>query len=141
MLRQLDDVFRTLAQWRDDDFDDVQAEIQIAAKAALADRFFQIAVGSRNHADIHFDGAAAPDALKRMPLQHAQEFRLDGGTHLADFIQHQRAFVRRLEFADLAIRGPGKSTPFVAEQFTLQQGFGECGAVEADKGALFRGLA
>ena len=53
--------------------------------------------------------------------------------HLADFVEHQRALVGRLELADLPLGGPGEGPSLVAEQLAGQQRFGEGGAVQADE--------
>ena len=86
-----------------DDFQHVQAEIQIAAEAALGHVLLQIAVGGGDHAHVDLDRLAAADALEGMPFQHAEKLGLDRRAHLADFVEHQRALVGRLELADLAL--------------------------------------
>src|SRR6202035_4085735 len=66
-------------------------------------------------------------------LQHAEKFDLDGGRHVSDFIEEQRAFVGEFEFARLAGRGSSEGALFVAEKFALQKMFRNGGAVYLDE--------
>ena len=68
-MSQFENVFGTLAERGDIDLDDAQAKIEVAAKGAVRDRSFQIAVGRGNGADIGLDGLSAADTLERMPFQ------------------------------------------------------------------------
>ena len=119
-----------------DDFQHVQAEVQVAAELALGDVFFQIAIGGGDDADVDLDRLGAADALERMPFEHAEELGLNRGAHLADFVEHERALVGLLELADLALGGAGEGALLVAEQLALQQRLGERRAVEADERPL-----
>ena len=59
----------------------------------------------------------------------------DGGRHVSDFIEEERAFVGEFEFARLAGGGSGEGSFFVAEKFALQKIFGDGGAVDLDERA------
>ena len=130
-----------MSSWRlrragHDDFQHAEAEVEVAAESALGHVAFQVAVGGGDHPHVDLDRFAAADALEGMPFQHAEELGLESGTHLADFIEHQRALVGGLELADLALRGAGEGAPLVAEQFAGQQIGRQRGAVQAHEDVL-----
>ena len=85
-------------------------------------------------------GCVAADALEGAALQHAENFRLRGRRHVADFIQENRAVVALLEFADALDRRAGERAFFVAEQFAFQKLFGNRGAVHREE-RLFAAVA
>ena len=55
-------------------------------------------------ADVDLDRRAAADARDLVPLEHAQELRLERGGQLADLVEEHRAAVGRLEEADAPLR-------------------------------------
>ena len=61
-----------------------------------------------------FDGAI---------FQHAQDFRLRHGIHVADFVQKDRAAVGLLESPLFLLHRAGKSAALVAEEFRFDQRF------------------
>ena len=71
-----------------------------------------------------------PSVPERPLLQHAQELRLRGRRHLADFVEEQRAAVRQLERALPPRDGARERALLVAEQLGFEQGVGNGGAVE-----------
>src|SRR6266852_5374529 len=77
------------------------------------------------------------DALEWVALEHAQEFSLGAGVHLADLIQKDGTPVGGLELADFLFRGPGERAFFVAEKLALQESFRERRAIETDERAFF----
>ena len=136
MLRELADVGRTLAQRRDLQVHDVEAEQQVLAECALAHRFGKVAVRSRNDADVDRNRASAADAVDDPLLDGAQQLRLQPHIHLGDFVEQQRAAVRLLEFADAAGDRAGEGAFLVAEQLGFQQVLRDRGAVDGDEGLL-----
>jgi hypothetical protein len=78
----------------------LQAIIQVAAERARFDRRLQVAIGRRDQAHIDRDGRVAAEPFDLALLQHAQQFHLNQGRDVADFVQEQRAAVRRFELAD-----------------------------------------
>ena len=136
ILGQLGNVFGPLAERGHDDLQHVQPEVQVAAERAFGHVLFQVAVRGGDHAHVDLDRVAAADALERMAFQHAEELGLRAWAHLADFVEHQRALVGRLELADLALGRAGERALLVAEQLAFQQRLGERGAVQADERPL-----
>jgi hypothetical protein len=58
---------------------------------------------------------------------------LHGERHLADLVEQQRSAVRELELALAGRDGAGEGATLVAEQFRLEQGLRDRGAVDADE--------
>jgi hypothetical protein len=91
------DVARPGTQRRKLDRQDVEAVVQVLAKAALADLGFQLAVGRGDNADVDPQVDRAADPLERFLLEKPQHLGLQAGHHLADLVEKHRAAVRRLE--------------------------------------------
>ena len=72
-------IFAMIAQRRDFDRHDIQAEEQVFAKFFFRDALFELPIGRGDDADVYFDGAAAADAFQFAFLQHAEELGLDRG--------------------------------------------------------------
>src|SRR5208283_5405088 len=121
------------AQRRDIDRNHVEAVVEVLAKRSIFERGAQIAVGSGEKANVDFDGACAAEPLELALLQHAEKFDLDGGRHVSDFIEKERALIGKFEFARLAGGRSGKSSFFVTEKLALQQIFRNRGAVDLDE--------
>ena len=88
------------------------------------------------HADVdgrfHFASQPADFVI----FQHAQQFRLGGRGHFADFVEQQRAAVGQFEAADAAFGGAGECAFFVPENFAFHQRFGNGRAIDGDEGAV-----
>ena len=67
---------------------------QIEPEPAVGDLLLQIAIGRRQHADVHPPGRVVADALELAFLQDAQQLRLEIQRDLADLVEKQRAAVR-----------------------------------------------
>ena len=78
---QVQHVVATLVQGGQAQGNDVKAEIEILAKFALGDPFFEVAVGGGQHAHVNFEGFRAAHAVHLAFLEHAQEFGLQGQVH------------------------------------------------------------
>jgi hypothetical protein len=82
---------------------------------------FERLVGRGDDADVDLDRLIAADALKRAALQDAENLRLRGRRHVADFVEEDGAVVALLELADALRGGAGERAAFVAEQFAFEQ--------------------
>jgi hypothetical protein len=87
--------------------------------------FAEIRVRRGNHADVDLDRVRVADALELALLQHAQQLRLERGTHRPDLVEEERALVRLLEASLARADGAGERAADVAEELRLQQRFGE----------------
>ena len=54
----------------------ILAIVEIAAKLAVGDHFFQVAVGGGNQPHVSLDKLVAAKTFKLLLLQNAQQFRL-----------------------------------------------------------------
>ncbi len=132
-FRQLPYVGPALAQRRDVNGEDREAEVEVFAKLFGRDRGFQIAVGRGDDANIDVDigGASEP---RDLPLfEHAQQLRLNGGRDLAYLVQKDRASRGKLELPDAPLVRARVSAFFVAEQLIFDQRVGDGRAVDGDK--------
>ena len=109
MRHQRIDVLGPLAQRRDLDARDRQAEVQIGAERPLVGLGAQVAVGGGDDADVDLDVFLAAEAAERAALEHAEQGRLHRQRQLADLVQEDRAAVRQLERALLARSAPVKA--------------------------------
>jgi hypothetical protein len=69
-------------------------------------------------------------------LENAQQALLHGEAHLADLVQEERAAMRGFDDADAVAYGAGERTTRVAEEFALEERFGERTAVDGDEGCV-----
>ena len=82
------------------------------------------------------DGLLAADTVEFLLLQGPQQLHLHVLIHLADFIEEDRALVRKLELAELALHSAGKGTLLVTKKLRFQQCGGNRSAVHADEGSV-----
>ena len=66
-------------------------------------------------------GSLPPSRSNVPSCSEPQNLGLGPWSHVADFVQQQRAAVRLLELADPPAVGPRKRPSLVAEQFALQE--------------------
>ena len=141
MLCQFEDVGRTVAQRRDLQVDDVETKQQVLAECAFAHGVGEVAVRGGDDADIDRHRLGAADAVDDALLDRAQQFGLQADVHLGDFVEQQRAAGRFLELADAAGDRAGEGALLVAEQFGLQQMFGDRRAINRNERPLGAGRA
>jgi hypothetical protein len=91
VLGELEHVGRPLAQRRDFQVHDVEAEQQVLAERALAHGLGQVAVRGRDDADVDRHRLGAADAVDHALLDGAQQLGLQPHVHLGDFVEQQRA--------------------------------------------------
>ena len=86
-------------------------------------------------------GSSSPTRSEAAFVQRAQHLGLRLQAHVADFVEEQRAAVGLLELAFLVGGRAGKRALAMAEQFALDQVFGNGGAVDLDEhGVLAQAL-
>ena len=136
MADQIGDVLDALAQRRQPQRHDVEAEEQILAEQALLDQHAQILVGGGDDAHIGLDRRAAADGRVFALLQHAQQPRLRLHRHVADLVEEQRAALGLLEAAGAARVGAGEGALLVAEQLGFDQVARDRRHVDGDERAV-----
>ena len=116
------DVLAPLAQRRQRDRDDVQAEEEILAEVAGPDHGLEVAVGGGDEAHVHLDRACVPPRRsKALLLQDAQQLHLRAARQVADLVEEEGAAVGQLEAAPVLAVRPGEGAPLVAEQLRLEE--------------------
>ena len=143
MRHQRGQVLEPLAERRQPDGEDVEAEEQVLAKLAVGHRVLQPAVGGGHGADVDPQGALRAQALQVAGLERAEELGLRVGAQVADLVEEEGARVRQLEPAQPALRGPGEGTALVAEHLRFHQIARDGGAVDGHEraaGAPARGM-
>src|ERR1035438_3928696 len=102
-------------QGRQVDWENIQAVVEIGAKLLFLDHAPQVLISGGDHSHVHWDRAAAAEALDLPLLQNSQEFRLEFQGKVADLIEKQRAAIRGLK-ASLALgNGARKGASLVSE--------------------------
>src|ERR1044071_735951 len=131
-----DDILAALAQRGNLDREDREAKEEIATKLSMLDRQAQVFVGRRDDAHVNRDGRASTDAIHRLLFDNAQEFPLNRERQLANLVKKNRAARCQLKLPQTAFACARKRTALVAEEFVLDQGFGNRGAVNRHEGLV-----
>src|SRR6516162_7270712 len=76
-----------------------QPIVQVLTKSLVGDQFFQILVGNGENPDVRLQDLCAAHALEPLLLKDPKHFGLEGGGHVADFIEKQSAPTALLELA------------------------------------------
>src|ERR1700693_1265505 len=130
MLHQERDVFGSLAQGRNENRENIQAIVKIAAKLFFQNHFFQIAMSRRHYSNVDFLRVRASQAFELSLLQDTKQFGLEFQGDVANFIQEQGTSVRELESSNLLSNSSGESSALVAKEFAFEQAGGNGGAVK-----------
>src|SRR5262249_18424627 len=112
---------------------DVESVKQIFPESPGGYFTLQILVGRRDHAHINANACRGADRLKALFLEDAEDFGLRLNRHVTDFIEKQRAAVRKLKLTFLGFACARKRSFCVAEQFAFDEFFWNCRAVDFDK--------
>ena len=99
VLHQHGNVLDAFAKRRHDDRDHVQAIEQIVLEPALVDELTEVAVGRRDHANVHVLGAFRAERLDFALLQDAQQLGLQADAHRPDLVEKDGAAVGQRELA------------------------------------------
>ena len=90
VFRQQRDVRAAVAQRRQRDGDDVDAIVEVLAKASLGDFLGQVAIGGGDQADVDPDRLVAADAAQLALLQDAQKLGLQADVEVGDLVEKER---------------------------------------------------
>src|SRR5690606_28032953 len=88
-----DDVAGAFAQGREFNGEDVEAEEEVLAEAALAREGFEVLVGGGDDADVHAAGGVGADGLDLVVLEGAEELGLGDGREFGDLVEEERSGV------------------------------------------------
>src|SRR5882724_12974137 len=78
-------------------------------------------------------GIGAAQSFKLLLLQNPQQLRLQFERNIADFIQEQRAAIRRFETSDLLRDSSSEGALFMTEELAFEQPQRDRRAVELDE--------
>ena len=109
---------------------DVQAIVEILAKAARLDGGLQVIVRRRDDAHVRGDALVAAHALEGLLLQDAKQLHLHGERHVADLVEEQGSPFRHLEAPAPGADRAGERPLLVTEQLTLEELRGDGSAVD-----------
>src|SRR4029077_4358697 len=101
----LPDIFETLSQRRDLDWEDAETIIQVEAEPACFGLCQEVAIRCRYETDFYCSGALVSHPLKLPFLQDAQKLALEVQRDFPDLVQKQGAVVCQIEAADTIFNG------------------------------------
>src|SRR5205823_2887422 len=78
-----------LAQWWQAQRQDGESIVQVFAEAGLTDSFFELRVGCRDDAHVDVDFARTAEPTKAFALEHLQQFWLQLGCKISDFVEEE----------------------------------------------------
>ena len=133
VAREHRNVFEPLAQRGQAQADHVQAVEQVLPEAALFNALLQVLVGGCDHTHVGLDGVVPTHTVEVAVAQHPQQTGLQVERHIADFVEEQCAALGLLETPPAHGLRASESAAFMAEQFTLQQVFGDCCSIDSNK--------
>src|SRR5215510_2842314 len=90
----------------------------------------KIAVGGRNHANVHLGGVRFADSLEFALLKHPQELHLEGAAHRSDFVEEQRALMSLVQTALPVADRTRKRAFHVSEELRFQKRLWNSAAVQ-----------
>src|SRR5689334_17607255 len=121
------------------DRDDVEAVVEVLAKASLGDALDEVAVGGCDEADVEGDGFGAAEALELAFLEDAEEFGLEFEGEVADFVEKEGAALGLFEAAGAVLHGSCVCAADVAEQLGFEKAIGQGVAVDGDERVVAAG--
>ena len=129
-------VLAALAQRRQGDLEDVEAEEEVLAEALVLDLRLEVAVGGAEHAHVDLDLHLAAEPAQPALLEHAEQLGLQLDGDLAHLVEEERAAVGELEHAGAPLIRAGERAALVAEDLGLHQRGRDGGAVDGDERLL-----
>jgi hypothetical protein len=103
---------------------------EIFPEGAGRNQFRQVAIGRRDHPDIHDRRRPiGADGVNLAVLEEPQQRALHPGRHLAQFVEKERSPMRKLQLAARVAIRAGEASLHVAEQLRLEERLGNPGAV------------
>jgi hypothetical protein len=133
MFHQGSYVFATIPQRRQDDRENIQTIVQVAAKFLTVHHLLEVPVRSGDEAYVYAMGPTTSEPFEFLFLQNTEELRLQGKWQVADFIKKESPFVSQFEAANSLCDCTGKSTPFMAKELTFEQVEGNRRTVQLDQ--------
>src|SRR5690606_36388217 len=114
---------------------DVQAVVEVFAKAAGTDGALEVDVGRDDETDVHFDLPGAAEPAKPLDLEDLEQLRLELEGEVADLVQKEAAAVRQLEESAFLLARVRERALLVAEHLGVEKRRGQTGGVDLHKRA------
>jgi hypothetical protein len=133
MFHQGSYVFATIPQRRQGDRENIQTIVQVAAKFLTVHHSLEVPVRSCDEAYVYAMGPTTSKPFEFLFLQNAEELRLQGEWHVADFIKKESPFVSQFEAANSLCDCAGESTAFMTKELTFEQVEGNRRTVQLDQ--------
>src|SRR5579863_4983669 len=108
-----------LAQGREHDANDIQAEPEILAEFSVEDHFLNVAIGGGEHAHVDLAPARGAERADFALLKKSEQLELEIEFDVADFVEKNGAVVRGFEDAQAVAVGSGVSALHGPEEFTF----------------------
>lgn len=109
VMREHFDVFAAFPKRRFDNAQHTKPVIEILPKRLLGHRLLELGVSGGNNADVHINRFGPAKPLNRFFLQEAQQDGLTLERQITNLIKEQRAAVRGLDAANLALERARKT--------------------------------
>ena len=132
-MRKRNNVRAALAQRRNEDSKNVQAEIKVFAEMAGLYGGGKIDVGEGDETGGDMQSFGSTEPFEGPFLNDAEKFALGGGGKRSDFIEDDSAVAAQFQATELALFRAGKSAAFVAEEFAFDEFLREAGAIDFEK--------
>jgi hypothetical protein len=136
VANELWDVFTAIAKGRQVKSDDVDAVIQVGAKATAGHLRLEVACGRGYHPDVNDTVSVVADAPNLAFLERAKQLHLKWWRELTDLVEEERAAVSFLKETDLLRRGTGEGALRVSKELALQQVLRNGATVDGDERLL-----
>ena len=121
MLHEEREIAAAIAERRDFEDDDVEAEIKVFAKSPFGDEASQMTMGRRDDPHVDANRLMASERLDRPLFENAKELRLRRGGHFAELVEEERAAIGRAEPSVAPLRGAGECSALVAEELRFEE--------------------
>ena len=106
--------------------------VEIEPKLFSLDEGTQVLVGGRKYSRPRRPWFVSAESGDFAGFEHAQDLRLDGGSHVADLVEKQSAAMRLFELSGPRVHAGG-DTGLDSKELRLEQVLWECGAVQGHK--------
>ena len=126
-------VVGSLAQGGQQEREDIESIIKVAAESAVGGHLCQIAVRRRDETHVDLDRLVAAETLEFLFLQHAQQLGLQLQGNVTHLVEKKCPAVGQFKAPDLLRNGAGEGTFFVAKQLAFQKSRGNGGTIELDE--------
>src|SRR6187402_23805 len=136
LLHEGRNIFATIAQWRNEERDDVETIEEIFAEVSSCDLFFEVLVGRGDQAHVDVHGIGSADRKEALLIERTQHLGLRLQAHIAYFVEKERTSIRAFKGAALLLRSSGNRSVAIAEEFAFDKVFRNRSAVELNKHTL-----